>query len=228
MKLLIFSDSHLTDKFDESQFKYLLAIISAADKVIINGDFWDMYITTFDKFVKSEWQRLFWVLKQKQAVYIYGNHDEESACDERVNMFSVKQAYHYDIDADGLDLHVEHGHRIVADPTGGIGKFIPEWLGWILQQALFFFSIQLFHKIFQPFNEEMKVWRNNNMPGNATLVCGHTHVQENAEIQKFINSGVNNFGYGQYLWVENGRLALHSVKYYQVLLNLNVAKGFKQ
>ncbi len=41
MRILVISDTHLTHKFDQRKFEYLLSIISQADKVIINGDFWD-------------------------------------------------------------------------------------------------------------------------------------------------------------------------------------------
>ena len=67
-------------------------MISSADRVIINGDFWDSYVTSFDKFVKSKWRALFPLLKEKNTHYNYGNHDLKKNCDERVNLFSVTQS----------------------------------------------------------------------------------------------------------------------------------------
>jgi hypothetical protein len=59
MQTLIFSDTLLHQKFDQKKYNFLLKIIKAADQVIINGDFWDSDLSSFDKFVKSRWKQLF-------------------------------------------------------------------------------------------------------------------------------------------------------------------------
>ena len=223
MKLLIFSDTHLTKKFDPAKFRYLLHIISSADKVIINGDFWDMFFTTFDEFVNSEWNQLFPVLKQKQAVYIYGNHDEKWASDERANLFSVSQVYHYDIDADGLSLHVEHGQRMI--PQMGMLSYVPTFISVRLEFILRMVLGRFIKVLLQPLNDELKAWIKYNLPGNQILVCGHTHLQEDARSQRLINSGFNLYGFGQYLMVENGEAKLNAVKYNQPIFNVNVAQA---
>src|SRR5689334_5828739 len=99
MKLLIFSDSHLSARFDEAKYNYLRWIITHADKVVINGDFWDRDLTTFDQFVNSDWRKLFPLLLSKATTYIYGNHDWKGYCDERVNLFSTSQTQALDINA---------------------------------------------------------------------------------------------------------------------------------
>jgi predicted MPP superfamily phosphohydrolase len=88
MQTLIFSDTHLTKGFNRKKYEFLREIIEPVDRVIINGDFWDGYLTSFDKFVNSEWQKLFPLLKEKQTIYLYGNHDKTKWCDSRVNLFS--------------------------------------------------------------------------------------------------------------------------------------------
>ena len=185
MKLLIFSDTHLSAKFDPAKFRYLLHIISSADQVIINGDFWDSLLTDFDQFVKSDWNQLFPVLKQKQAVYIFGNHDEQAFSDDRVNLFSAQQAYHYDIEADGLKLHVEHGQRML--PILGVPG-LPKWISLRVEVITRMVLGRLVKYLLQPYNNTLKNWAVDNMAPNQILVCGHTHLQEDGRESNFINS----------------------------------------
>src|SRR3990172_1424130 len=70
MKILVFSDSHLTDKFEEKKFYFLKKIIRQSDFVIINGDFWDGYLTTFNRFISSNWSKLFPLLKLNKILTI--------------------------------------------------------------------------------------------------------------------------------------------------------------
>ncbi len=53
MKTLIFSDTHLTNKPDPKRMAFLKKIINEADRVIINGDFWDGVFISFDQFLSS-------------------------------------------------------------------------------------------------------------------------------------------------------------------------------
>jgi len=225
MKLLIFSDTHLTARFDQAKYRYLLNIIADADQVIINGDFWDSYLTTFDEFINSDWQQLFPVLKQKKAIYIYGNHDPKHLSDDRVYAFSVEQAQSKNIEADGLSLRVQHGHQIVMKgngPKNWLDKLEGRISGTI-EFVLRSISNRTVNAILEPLNNKMKEWERHHVPHNRILVCGHTHIQENAAVQNFINSGVNNYGLGQYLLVNQGKIELHSVRYHTPLLNVQVA-----
>jgi len=97
MTILVFSDTHLTHRFNKKKFLFLSRIIKKADKVIINGDFWDGHISSFHRFINSKWSMLFKLLKQKKTVYIYGNHDRKEYCDSRVSSFSTIQTTHYKI-----------------------------------------------------------------------------------------------------------------------------------
>jgi len=112
MKTLIFSDTHLTDKFDKELFDYIAKLVKNADQVVINGDFWDAYITDFDNFCTSEWQKLFPLLKKKKTVYIFGNHDEQKYMDERMNLFSNVQKHVHKIKLKDKYIKIQHGHLI--------------------------------------------------------------------------------------------------------------------
>lgn len=68
MKTIVFSDTHLINKFEENKFQFLSALIASADSIIINGVFWDAYMVSFDAFIKSRWKDLFPLLKEKKTI----------------------------------------------------------------------------------------------------------------------------------------------------------------
>ncbi|MBI3955332.1 metallophosphoesterase, partial [Candidatus Gottesmanbacteria bacterium] len=75
MHTIIISDLHLTRRFEKRKFNFLKKIIERSDQVVINGDLWDYYFSSFSQFVRSPWRQLFPLLKEKKTVYLYGNHD---------------------------------------------------------------------------------------------------------------------------------------------------------
>jgi hypothetical protein len=64
-------------------------------------------------------------LKSKKTVYLYGNHDLQSFCDERTNLFSDTQSHQYKLEINGKTLIFEHGNRILPliDEL-----FLPRWM----------------------------------------------------------------------------------------------------
>lgn len=127
MQTVIFSDTHLTHHFDSQLYDYIKKIIESADQVVINGDFWDAYLTTFDAFVQSEWQKLFALLQKKHTVYVFGNHDKREFMDERMSWFSQEQLQKYSFESAGKHITVEHGHLLApADDAR-----------WLLQNPTF-------------------------------------------------------------------------------------------
>src|SRR3989338_7051902 len=111
MHTLIFSDTHLSHRFHPSKFSLLKKIISRSNQVVINGDFWDSYTTTFDRFIHSPWKDLFPLLKSKHAVYLYGNHDPKNLSDHRVSLFSDNQLDEHRLPWKKFTLVIHHGHR---------------------------------------------------------------------------------------------------------------------
>src|SRR3982750_365904 len=95
MKTLIFSDSHLYGRFEETKFKFMWYLINSVDHVIINGDFWDGYIIDFNEFLATPWNELFPLLKERRSIYIYGNHDIVPPTDPRASLFSARQLDRY-------------------------------------------------------------------------------------------------------------------------------------
>ena len=70
MSTLVFSDTHFGKKFHQRQFEALKKLISESNKIIINGDFWEGLAISFDDFLKSDWSKLFPLLKQRETIYV--------------------------------------------------------------------------------------------------------------------------------------------------------------
>ena len=213
MRVLIFSDTHLSHVFDKKKYVFLRNIITKSDRVVINGDFWDGYLTTFDKFVASKWKDLFPLLKKKQTIYLYGNHDKKKWSDERVKLFSADQRKSVVLDFGNYRLLIEHGDSIVHK--------IDYLLPWLPRYVLFGYMSDYFLRLGiismgeaflafwnAKFNEKMMKHAREVCKENEILMCGHTHLAQLAINRHFANSGLIRFGLGQYLLVENEEVKL--------------------
>lgn len=218
MKTIILSDTHLTDKFEPRKFAYLKGIILSADRVIVNGDFWDSFLVNFDKFINSQWQELFPLLLSRKAVYIYGNHDKKNTADRRVSLFSIDQVDFFRFNLGRLILHIEHGQKVA--PAGD--EKIPEIMknSTIVTPYIFIreqIPLYLFGKNslrqYKYQNKKMKKWANKNLTKNEILVCGHSHLSEFNLASQYINTGFIRHGFGQYLKIEGEKLDLVDEKY---------------
>ncbi len=214
MKILVFSDTHLTDKFDGAKYEFLKKIINEADQVIINGDFWDGYLTTFDKFISSKWQTLFPLLKSKDTVYIYGNHDKEELANEKVNLFSNIQAKKYQIKLGKEQFVFEHGDRIIISGDKKIGQKILLYCltrlvqfthGLIIRSN--FLSKQSQKRFFVKVSKKMaKLINIERKNEDYFFIAGHSHGQMIDYDKKYANSGFIQHGIAHYLIIEDGNV----------------------
>lgn len=211
MKILLFSDTHLTDIFDKKKFIFLKKIILSADKVIILGDFWDGYQTTFDKFINSNWKELFPVLKKKKTVYCYGNHDKKEYADKRLSLFSTIQTKQYRQKIGNRTFVFEHGDRLYQSldmkinsrPIIRILTFIAHR---ILGNVFFKTGINPFKLIFKKESINIQKKIEQERKNNEFYCCGHIHE---AMVKKFYaNPGYIDYGNGQYLIINNGKIKL--------------------
>lgn len=115
MKVLIFSDSHLSNSFDQLLFEKLTEVITKVDLVVINGDFFDGYVCTIKDFTQSEWRKLFPYLLDKNAIYIFGNHDTKEMTGEEARKFSTKQVDKFELKLGKKELTITHGHRFAPE-----------------------------------------------------------------------------------------------------------------
>lgn len=222
MNILVFSDTHLYLPFNQKKFNYLKRIISSSDKVIINGDFFDAYMINFNRFVNSRWNKLFPLLKKKNSVYIYGNHDKKEYSDNRVDLFSVKQTYRLELKLNDRNYIFEHGQNIRKTPDFYI-DFTKPYLTWLvfLTHALHYLLTFIFKKKFLDIGYG---WTNNvskvrikklyKPDKNDFYIIGHNHFGEVDEKNRFACSGINLYGYGQYLMIDSSnKITLHEEWY---------------
>lgn len=218
MKTLIISDTHLGKKLNIPKYDYLRTIIELADAVIINGDFWDHLYQSFDEFIHSPWSKLFDLLKERRTVYLYGNHDREEWCDDRVFQFSDNQGYHHVLKSGGASFYLTHGHiytltEIIHNRT----NLTLEKIGWYCSDFVEKMGTALlgedFYVLVQEINEEIKRKTSHMRKDSDFVICGHTHRAEFDAQHRFINSGVNRYGIGQYLMIEDGEVSQYSVRY---------------
>lgn len=211
MKTLVFSDSHLGPQFEEHKYRFLLDLINKADQVIINGDFWEGYLYSFEQFIESPWKHLFPSLKQKKTVYIYGNHDKQLFSNDDVNLFSDIQTLRYEMPANGNKLIFEHGHRIVhffehrmKHPRPS--KFISRQSDNLEKIMIRKLGPRFVHQFTGRLNKVIKKQIKEELTNGEIFFCGHTHCAEVDWDNNFINTGIIKFGLGQYAWIEDGRL----------------------
>ncbi len=221
MKYLIFSDTHLTDKFDRQKFQFLKKIINAADKIIICGDFYEGALIDIKQLLYSKWGPLLELLKKKEATFIPGNHDplsgtnlEESFCSEITDKYAFE--------SNGETFIVQHGHRIVP----GLAKFEEKFsrsCKRLLIRAILklekFVSIKFGWKtpyifIYRYLDLKSALeYKRKSIESETYLIMAHLHFPYFHEELKYLNTGYIMHGLGSYVTVENGRAELHKEKY---------------
>lgn len=229
MRYLIFSDTHLSAyQFDKLKFAKLVEVISQAERVIINGDFFDGYLCTFDSFVRSPWSKLFPLLKQKKAIYIYGNHDRPEYMDERVTEFSDEQTYRKELIFLSRKVVVQHGQNFAPDFDGRFPS-LSYYLAWFYPR--YFYHEQnktLLNRLFLGYysdnknkllHAEMKrslkyMKRHNPWCRDSWFICGHSHLAEMNDELKFVNDGHFSRGAAEYVAInEQGEITLYKDEY---------------
>jgi len=209
-KIIVVSDVHLTDRFNPGKFADLERVIGQADLVVLNGDFWDGFQINYPDFVESDWNQLFDLLKSKNTIYLYGNHDPQSYGDG--TEFSVAQSDRLVIRQKGVVFNFQHGNRI--DPSIEDRIHFPRWflgLGNKLEGVMVMLLGKNYLRRYRRGNQTMKIWKAHNIQPDEWLVCGHSHFAEVSLENKFANSGLANWGFVQYLEIENGAVSLKNV-----------------
>lgn len=229
MKTLVFSDTHLTHKFDQKKFDFLHQIISDADKVIINGDFWDFWGTNFEKFFQSEWRHLFPLLKSKQTVYVCGNHDPLPTNRALLEQFCTQAVSEFLCRIGEFNYRFTHGHLLTTHHRSRLGNLYSrsiiklEVIGFIRPILYFFNSIgeYLFKLLGHQHLSKIAFIAHNNQimkslhqPHSDWLCCGDSHVPEVDSSNHYLNSGCILKNHASYLIIpDTGTPQLHYAKY---------------
>lgn len=224
MNILVFSDTHLCLPFNQKKFNFLKKIISEYDQVIINGDFFDSYMNTFDEFVKSPWNKLFPLLKSRNAVYIYGNHDQEQFTNKQMSLFSDVQTANYQLTVNNILFHFEHGektrlstdvmYRNISWPVKHFGMIFVHFARNLLVRTFRNFAILT---MFKPRNKISKKMINKiyQPKENEIYIIGHNHYGEIDLKNHFASTGAILYGYSQYLIIDSltAKITLHEEWY---------------
>lgn len=211
MDRLIISDIHLGRKFDKNKYEYLRGLFNSYEEIILNGDFWDHYSTDFNSFVKSKWNKLFPIMKNK-TVYIYGNHDKKKWSDKRVNLFSKEQYYIYEPIINDIKYIIRHGHNVDKFRQFERYSFIlfmrttrlVDLSLWI-DNLISMFKINRYSKI-KEFAKDLNE--------GEFLITGHKHIPIIDLENNYAVSGDVLFGRSKYLVLKNsGELILKEDSY---------------
>lgn len=224
VRTLVFSDTHLSTKFNKKLFNALAELISKSDKVIINGDFWEGLAISFDDFLESGWNRLFPLLKQKDTVYVYGNHDHKMHSDDQVLRFCSKAVNEYVLETPSRKYLFRHGHEFLFPKH--TEKCLLEHknqAGTAWRKARLIvanYVQQIGFGIFGP--KILPAFINHIPPQDRSaigdpeqiLVCGHTHRPYVNAKSNFLDIGFFNFGWANYMEIdETGNFKLISRRY---------------
>lgn len=208
MQILVFGDTHLGKKIDKKKFDFIKEIIQQHDKVIINGDFWDAKKCAFEEFVRSGWSELFPLLKERDAVYLYGNHDPKVLCDEKVSFFSKTAKLQHEFTYGRHKYFITHGDlydkncrrmqwlfnfnpkldSIIEFPISLLGAFHMKMLKYGYD----------FGHWGRFFNKIVKAEAQNK---DEIFIVGHTHHPEEFLEKNYINQGFIEYGIATYVTI---------------------------
>lgn len=138
MNLLVISDLHIgrNNKFetfgwDTDEFIRRLEKVKRKyhiDKVILNGDIYELYQFSYDEVKKSN-VKLVEYLNSKDFIYIRGNHDV--ICPFGLDSFQITNSK-------GKTIYIEHGHKVDFLNGTRLGRFIGKIGFQILKRILRF------------------------------------------------------------------------------------------
>lgn len=222
-KILIFSDTHFGKEFQIERFEFLANAINNHDKVIILGDFYESYSISFDQFLKTEWGRLFPLLKAKHAIYIPGNHDHEaSRFKEEALVFCDEVLDELVVESGDEKFKFFHGHELcVTSDIKFKAYLLPRFIQRILLRVNRYSKRQQKHitflqeqyrsgaKKFSSRDNELlkiKIKKASFDESEFWSICGHTHLPDIDTVAKFANCGFVGIGFYSYLTLQNGQL----------------------
>jgi len=214
---LIISDIHLTHYFGRRKFEFLQQLFSSVDQVILNGDFWDGYLTTFDNFMRSRWNQLFPILKSKNTIYLFGNHDAQRFSDNRFHQFCNQAKLRHQIQLGEKTLQIEHGSEIMLKEASNYNPKLLVKIVALVINGIHWLGTRVwgtrFYRIHQVWNAQGKDWVKHNLANREIIVTGHSHCAEFAPEEQFINSGCVQYGFAQYLLIKDGSIELKEEQY---------------
>jgi predicted phosphodiesterase len=230
MKVLVISDLHLgngdnfgTFGWNETEFLEILEHIRTTFRVkqiVLNGDIFELFKYKFEKVEKNN-QAIFDYFRQKNTIYIKGNHD--SLCEFGQKSHTIKSK-------SGKSIHIEHGHN--ADFMDGTraGRFVSK-LGFDILRLLsrMKFVLNIYFKIVEYDDQIERVPRKYNsykylqyaiqlLKNHDVVIFGHTHKIEEHKTyylntkKAYINCGSCSMGRFQGVIIDTETLKYETIK----------------
>jgi predicted phosphodiesterase len=218
MRTLIISDLHLNHRnFSQRRLNFIIKLINAYDKVIVNGDLWCAFTSTFNQFYASKWKQLFPYLKAKKTIYINGNHDLIKYNDNRVYEFCDTVTPDLTLDHGNHKFIIIHGHQIANDK--GKSELNRRFRRLFNYEAIPMFGEELiaFTLGYKNFSKLMRKVINRIQKKNAKfyltdpqsfVVTSHTHAFEFDQRNRYINTGRIGRWYASYVTIEEDKVNL--------------------
>ncbi len=215
---LIFSDTHLTPTFDQEKYDFLIEHINKADRVIINGDFIDCLMADPKEVLRSQWQPLFRQLLEKDAIFLYGNHDPESLLSpSQTAQFSAVQGRWWRFQSGAVECLVTHGHMIsptqealftnekMVRRVAAVGR-------WLQHSSLKWYPTELLYRLLWSgrINSRLSRWARQQLHASQLLICGHSHGQQHRPERQYVNAGAVDEGRAELVKITSGEVQLVS------------------
>jgi len=211
MKIFVISDLHLeasetlgTFGWDHDDFIARMETVRKShsiDKVVLNGDTFDMCKSPYERIVEKN-GKLLEYLREIKAVFIKGNHDCGMPFGQR--HFGI-------INSKGEKVFIEHGHRGDFINGTSLGRFIGKTFYKILQYATRLALIRSWYYGYLERDEGLRGHRRYNSykylrhavklhKKYDVVILGHTHKMEHhntfssGNFKRYFNSGSCSFG----------------------------------
>jgi len=219
MKTLIVADIHFGDDrlYDLKQL-YNLLLTESYDRLILNGDIVDLWITSWADIIKSDFLKVIEIISNMRDVtWLIGNHD----CDIIKNNISaflpkVKIAEFFEMEEGGKKFLCLHGHQVyrnkeeslVTQLVTKLNYFIWKYTGIDIQK------IHIGAKYYLRYTDMKHRQLIKRFGGNdRVIISGHTHRTEHLvvggtelfDIGAFIKNG-------NYAIIDNGKVEIRTIK----------------
>lgn len=216
MRVLVVSDLHLgsPSRFPDADAK-LIEILHKKewDRVVLLGDVFDLWLDSLEKILAQHAALMDAIDKQKDVIYLPGNHDREFLGAQRLNNMRVV-SHTYKMTDGGRSIGFIHGDRY--DPAESLGPVsrLAVWIGALVDR--------LTQRLLGPAVSVQRVVRWSVAKVSSVkdiadtaarkavddlrtdvVVMGHFHVPRGPELinnRLFVNTG--DFGPDHMTWVE--------------------------
>jgi len=227
MNYLIVSDTHLRKEFDRKKFLFLKKLFEKYQNIIIVGDFYEGYSLTFKDLLKGPWKKILDILKKKNSIYLYGNHDYYNKKNELLikKIFKIYQE-DFSINIGKKTFYFHHGFKFLKTIDIKFKFYLlPKFITDFMINKINYYqkhkirAIQYKKNLNKIFLEKdtlksIKKIKEIFSKRNFWVIFGHTHNRMIDYKEKIANAGFIDYGYASFLTIsKTGKIKLHQKTY---------------